>query len=65
MYSILRFRVLFIFFLVLRGLSYPCGPSNILRVLFYVLVLFIALWIYLSSFLGKKSSNKLWIMLAT
>jgi len=51
--------------LVLRGLSCPYGPSNVLRVLFYILVLFIALWIYLSSFLGKKSSDKLWIILAT
>jgi len=40
---ILRFRVLFMFFLVLRGLSYPYSPSNVLRVLFCVLVLFIAL----------------------
>jgi hypothetical protein len=38
-YPILRFRVL----LVLRGLSYPYGPVNILRVLFYILVLFVAL----------------------
>jgi len=41
---------------VLRALFYPCGPGNVLRFLFYVLVLFVALWIYLSSFLGRKSS---------
>ena len=40
---ILRFRVPFMFFFLFLGLSYPCGPGNVLRVLFCVLVLFVVL----------------------
>ena len=69
-----NFQYLFIFqgsspyvfyFLSFVFYSYSFGSNNILRVLFCFLVLFIVLQIYLSSFLGKESGDKLWIMLAT
>ena len=41
------------------------GFSNILRVLFCFLILFMVLQIYLSSFLGRESGDELWIMLVT
>ena len=69
-----NFQCLFIFQGFSPYMSYSLGfvfylysfsSSNVFRVLFCFLILFMVLQIYLSSFLGRESGDKLWIMLAT
>ena len=69
-----NFQCLFIFqgsspyisyFLGFAFYLYSFSFSNVLRVLFCFLVLFVVLQIYLSSFLGRESGDELQIMLAT